>query len=128
MEDIQHKQDIQYLVETFYQKALNDAIIGPLFKAADFELEKHIPVMVSFWETILFDVITYQGNPMLKHLELNQTVALYANHFERWMSIWIETVSDKFKGPLADKAVIRARSIAQLMEYKIKQASQKTGL
>lgn len=129
MEDIKNKEDIQYLVETFYHNAVTDLLIGPVFKAAHFELEPHIPVMVSFWETILFDVITYKGNPMLKHLELNQTVALNPVHFERWMKIWTETVSEKFVGPLAEKALLRAQSIAQLMEFKIiKQAGQKTSL
>lgn len=128
MEDIQHKEDIAYLVEKFYQTALADPLIGPVFKAADFVLKDHIPVMVSFWETILFDVITYKGNPMLKHLELNQSVPLAPQHFERWMEIWTETVNNKFKGLLAEKAIIRARSIAQLMAYKILQAGQKTDL
>lgn len=128
MEDIQHQQDIQYLVTEFYKSALADPLIGPVFKAADFQLEDHIPVMVSFWETILFDVITYKGNPMLKHLELNQSVPLLPSHFERWMTIWIATVNNNFEGPLAGKAVIRAQSIAQLMAYKMKQAGQKTSL
>jgi hemoglobin len=128
MKDIQNKADIQYLVETFYGTALSDALIGPVFKQADFELEVHIPVMIAFWETILFDVITYSGNPMLKHLELNQRVPLQGPHFERWMQIWEETVKFKFEGPLAEKAVIRARSIAQLMSYKIQQAGHTTSL
>ncbi len=119
MDDINNKEDIQYLVESFYSNALTDPLIGPIFKEANFVLDAHIPTMVSFWETILFDVITYKGNPMLKHLELNRTVALDPIHFERWMKIWTETVSKKFEGPLAEKAIIRAKSIAQLMEYKI---------
>lgn len=123
MEDIQNKADIKYLVETFYSTALADPHIGPVFKDAGFVLESHIPVMVSFWETILFDVITYKGNPMLKHLALNLTVPLLPEHFERWMAIWTTTVNSRYCGPLAEKAVIRARSIAQLMEYKIKQTA-----
>ncbi|SMD12525.1 group III truncated hemoglobin [Pedobacter nyackensis] len=128
MNDIQHKEDIQYLVETFYHSALTDQLIGPVFRAANFKLEAHIPVMVAFWETILFDVITYKGNPMLKHLELNRTVPLKPAHFERWMKIWTDTVNNKFEGPIAQKAIVRATSIAQLMEYKINKADQKTGL
>lgn len=128
MKDIQNTTDIQYLVETFYSTALNDPLIGPVFKQADFELETHIPVMIAFWETILFDVITYSGNPMLKHLELNRRVLLKGPHFERWMQIWGETVRFKFEGPLAEKAVTRARSIAQLMNYKIQQAGRTTSL
>lgn len=128
MEDIQYKRDIRDLVETFYKSALADPLIGPVFTAAKFDLEQHIPIMVSFWETILFDVITYQGNPMLKHMELNRSVPLQPAHFERWMEIWKATINNKFSGPLAEKAIIRAMSIGQLMEYKIKQADQKTSL
>ena len=119
MRDLQDKQDIQFLVETFYNSALNDPTIGPVFKAANFSLEEHIPVMVSFWETILFDVITYRGNPMLKHIELNREVSLLPPHFEQWMKIWKATIMENFEGPVADQAITRASSIANLMQYKI---------
>lgn len=122
MKDITDSEDIQFLVETFYQAALTDPLIGPVFSAAKFDLQQHVPVMVSFWETILFDVITYRGNPMLKHLALNQMVRLKPEHFERWMEIWEKTVQQHYTGPLAEKAIIRARSIAQLMDYKITKA------
>jgi hemoglobin len=121
MRDIADKKDIQLLVENFYNQALQDETIGPLFKKAGFVLESHIPTMVSFWETILFDVITYSGNPMLKHIELNKTVPLMPADFEQWMHIWKNTVKTNFEGPLAEKAIIRASSIAHLMQHKIQQ-------
>lgn len=121
--DIQNQEDIRFLVIEFYNRALSDAVIGPVFKAANFSLEAHIPVMVTFWETILLDVVTYKGNPMLKHIALNKEVPLHGEHFERWMKIWEETIRTNFEGPVSDQAVSRATSIAQLMQYKIKQAS-----
>lgn len=121
MRDIADKKDIQLLVENFYNHALQDETIGPLFKKAGFVLESHIPTMVSFWETILFDVITYSGNPMLKHIELNKTVPLLPADFQQWMNIWENTVKTNFEGPLAEKAIIRASSIAHLMQHKIQQ-------
>jgi hemoglobin len=122
MNDIQNRADIQYLVENFYKTALADELIGPVFKAANFSLEQHIPVMVSFWETILLDVVTYRGNPMLKHIELNRRVPLNPLHFDRWMQIWIQTVNRKFNGLTAQQAINRASSIAGLMQHKIEQA------
>jgi hemoglobin len=121
MRDIADKKDIQLLVENFYNQALNDEKIGPLFGQAGFVLESHVPTMVSFWETILFDVINYSGNPMLKHIELNKTVPLMPEHFEQWMNIWKNTVKNNFEGPLAEKAIVRADAIAHLMQHKIKQ-------
>ncbi|TKC05943.1 group III truncated hemoglobin [Pedobacter frigoris] len=119
MRDIENREDIQYLVEAFYEKALKDEIIGPVFKAAHFSLEAHIPVMVTFWETILLDVVTYKGNPMLKHIALDKTVPLEPEHFARWMSIWTTTVAQKFDGLNAQQAINRADSIAKLMQFKI---------
>lgn len=121
--DIKDSNDIRFLVDTFYSNALTDPVIGPVFKAADFSLERHIPVMVTFWETILLDVVTYKGNPMLKHIALNKEVPLHAEHFEQWMKIWEATISADFEGPIADNAISRASSIGQLMQYKIKQSS-----
>lgn len=119
MNDIQNRKDLQLIIENFYGAALADPLIGPVFKAANFELEAHIPVMVSFWETILFDVISYKGNPMLKHIALNQDVPLLPEHFERWMKIWSTVIQSNFEGPVAENAITRATSIAHLMEYKI---------
>jgi len=126
--DIKDQEDIRFLVIEFYNQALTDEVIGPVFKAANFSLEAHIPVMVTFWETILLDVVTYKGNPMLKHIALNKEVPLHGEHFERWMKIWEETIKTHFEGPIADQAISRASSIGQLMQYKIKQASSPRGL
>jgi hemoglobin len=121
MRDIKNKEDIILLITRFYNEALEDHIIGPVFEKANFVLDSHIPTMVSFWETILFDVITYSGNPMLKHLELNKTIPLKHDHFEQWITIWKNTVKNNFEGPLTEKAIIRASSIAHLMQHKIEQ-------
>ena len=123
MKDITQQEDIQYLVETFYNKALADKVIGPVFAAAQFSLEQHIPVMVRFWETILLDVVSYKGNPMLKHIAMNKTIPLKPEHFESWLNIWKDTVNSKFSGLCAQQAVNRAEGIARLMQYKIDQSS-----
>lgn len=119
--DIANKADIQYLVETFYDKALKDDKLSPLFIAANFQLAEHIPVMISFWETILLDVVTYKGNPMLKHIMLHRAMPFKSEHFERWMEIWKETVRGSFSGDKAEEAISRAQGIARLMDYKISQ-------
>lgn len=119
MKDIETRDDIQLLVSLFYEKALHDAVIGNIFKEANFSLEEHIPVMVSFWETILLDVHTYSGNPMLKHIQLNQTIPLKSAHFDRWLAIWEETLNSNFKGSRAEQAIARAGSIAKMMQIKI---------
>lgn len=123
MKDIEKKEDINLLVNAFYGKALTDEIIGPVFREADFSLEQHIPVMVSFWETILLDEHTYSGNPMLKHIQLNQLVPLKPEHFQRWLALWEEVLKTHFKGARAEEALKRASSIAQMMQIKISRSA-----
>ena len=118
--DIENAEDIARLVNSFYTKVIDDATIGYIFKtAANFSLEKHLPIMVSFWNTLLFGVASYKGNPMLKHIELNKTIPLHTSHFKQWLHLWEETINENFNGKNATEAIFKAKSIADLMKYKI---------
>lgn len=118
--DIENIEDITTLVNAFYSKVIDDSTIGHIFKSVPyFSFEKHIPIMISFWETLLFGVASYKGNPMLKHIELNKTIPLNTEHFKQWLSLWEETVNVTFKGKNATEAIIKAKSIGCLIEHKI---------
>ncbi len=122
--DIEDVTDITILVNAFYTKVVDDATLGFIFKNIDhFSFETHISVMISFWETLLFGVASYKGNPMLKHIELNKTLPLNAEHFKQWLYLWEETVHEHFEGKNTDDAILKARNIAGLMQYKIQQTN-----
>lgn len=118
--DIEDLNDITFLVNSFYSKVINDAVIGYIFQnTPGFDFEKHIPKMISFWDTLLFGSMNYKGNPMLKHIELNKTIPLLPQHFTQWLSLWQETALENFEGNNANKAISKAKNIAELMQYKI---------
>jgi hemoglobin len=122
MKHIESREDIKLLVDQFYQKLLADELIGYLFTdIAKLDMEVHLPVMYDFWETMLLDHMIYTGNPMEKHLALNQKEKLLSEHFDRWLMHWENTVQQNFEGENADKAIERARNIALLMRYKVGQ-------
>ncbi len=113
-------KNIELLVNEFYKKVIPDPFIGPFFtKVAHFSWDVHIPIMVSFWETILLGATTYKGNPMIKHIELNKLSPLQQSHFERWLTLWRETINENFTGQKSTEAINRATTIAQLMQNKI---------
>jgi hemoglobin len=119
--DIENVEDIATLINTFYIKVVHDAAIGYIFKnTPHFSFEKHIPIMISFWETLLFGVSSYKGNPMLKHIELNKTIPLKSEHFAQWLYLWEETTKEMFEGKNANEAIEKAKSIGSLMQHKIK--------
>ena len=120
LRDIDTREDIETLVDSFYQKALKDDSISHFFtEVVVLDWSVHIPLICDFWETVLLGKVVYKGNPMVKHLELHQLSPLNEQHFDRWLYLWKQSIVNRYKGPVADEAYNRAYQIAQLMKYKI---------
>jgi len=118
--DITTRQDIEFLVNSFYQKVQQDPIIGHIFtQIAQVNWDHHLPKMYDFWETILFGQIGFKGNPMEVHFKLNQKYPLEQKHFDQWKLLFNATVEEHFEGEMAEQAKQKALSIADLMFFKI---------
>ena len=123
MKDIKGRNDIELLVDTFYNRVLDDEMLGPIFKdIARIELTRHMPIMYNFWETTLFHTGAYKGNPMEVHARLNVKIKLTKTHFDQWLALFETTVDELFDGEIAHTAKTRARSIATVMQIKMAQA------
>lgn len=120
--DIENREDLLLLVTRFYEKLLADDSISYLFTAvAKINLEHHLPVLVDFWDSILFQSDTYRKNAMQLHMLLHQQSPLQKHHFETWLRYFKETVDELFEGEKAFLAKERATSIATVMQIKISQ-------
>lgn len=120
--DLESRGDLLVLVTRFYDKLLNDSSISYLFTdVAKINLEHHLPVLVDFWDSILFQSDTYRKNAMQPHLDLHQKSPLLDHHFDTWLRYFTETVDKFFEGEKAFLAKERALSIATIMKIKIKQ-------
>ena len=129
MKNLENREDIIFLIDTFYKKILIDDKIGFFFtKVIKLDWSKHIPIMYDFWETTLLGVAKYKGNPMLKHIELNAMEELNSEHFERWTSLWTKTVQENFVGEISEQAIKKAKQIGGLMKFKIDQQTTKPKL
>lgn len=118
--DIRNREDIRLLMERFYDKLLADDSISYLFTdVAKINLEHHFPVLVNFWDSILFQADTYQKNAMKPHHDLHLQSPLQAHHFKTWLGYFIATVNELFDGDKAELAKQRATSIATVMQIKV---------
>ena len=118
--DIQSRDDILQIIEAFYKRLLADPVMAPIFlEVAKIDLEEHLPILVDFWDSILFFTATYQGNAMEPHLRLHDEYPFKKEHFRRWLAFFNLSVDEGFAGKKAALMKDRAKSIALLMEVKV---------
>ncbi len=114
LSDIEDEASIKLLVDTFYQKVREDGLIGPVFDQAVQDWDKHMPTMYAFWTHLLFRRGEYSGNPWAKHAPLD----VEKEHFQRWLILFRETVSELFDGPVSQQALAAAQSIAHSFQIR----------
>lgn len=111
--DIQTREDCERLVRAFYGKAMTDPMIGFLFTdVAKLDLEEHVPVITSFWATMLLGERSYGGGAFAPHVSLHRKAGLRGPHFERWLVLWSGTVDELFVGERAEEAKAHAQRVA----------------
>lgn len=117
--DIETREDIDALMNEFYKRAFADGLIGYIFTdVIKLDLEKHLPIIGDFWESMLLGNNVYGRhgrNPLLIHAEINEKTPLQTKHFRRWLEIFHATVDEMFAGEKADFAKSRAEAVANRM-------------
>jgi hemoglobin len=108
--------DIKLLVNTFYDKVREDTFIGPIFnERIQNRWPEHLAKMYTFWQTVLLGDHTYYGSPFPPHAQL----PVEREHFERWLSLFSQTLNELFTGQKAEEAMWRADKMAEMFQYKI---------
>lgn len=109
------EENIAKLVATFYGRAREDDLIGPIFNAAVKDWDHHIAQISDFWSSMLLRTGRYEGRPMRPHLVL----PLRAEHFDRWLALFETTAREIFESDVAEAFMVRARRIADSFEMGI---------
>ncbi|HEX7790795.1 MAG TPA: group III truncated hemoglobin, partial [Afipia sp.] len=102
------EENIARLVATFYGRAREDDLIGPIFNAQVKDWNHHIAQISDFWSSMLLKTGRYDGRPMRPHLMLPLT----AEHFDRWLALFETTAREIFDGDVSEAFMISARRIA----------------
>ena len=114
--DILSLEDIKLLVDTFYDKVQKDELIGAIFNdRIQDRWPQHLAKMYTFWQTVLLGEHTYYGSPFPPHAKL----PVEKEHFDRWLSLFSQTLGELFSGEVASEAMWRANKMAEMFQYKI---------
>ncbi len=116
MGTINSREDISKLVHTFYGKIRKNELLGPIFGShiSEEQWPEHLEKLTSFWETNLFGVAKFKGNPSRKHIKVDKNMnhSISQSHFGTWLQLWFETIDQLFEGDLALKAKQLARKMS----------------
>lgn len=113
-QDIKNREDVFLLVSTFYTKVRANEKIGFFFNDIIKDWPAHLEKLTDFWETNLFMVSKFRGNPMKAHKEVDREFdhSIEQAHFGEWLTLWYQTLDELFEGERANIAKNRARNMA----------------
>lgn len=120
LRDIETRADCERLVRAFYGRAFVDPMIGWIFvDVAKLDLDAHVPVVASFWETVLLGGRSYRGGTFAPHAAIHARIGLRPGHFEQWLTLWRLTVDELFYGERAETAKAHALRVARAFERRL---------
>jgi len=96
------EDDLHRLVQTFYGRIRQDALLGPIFNGAIDDWDHHLGKLQAFWSSVMLGSGRYKGQPMAVHLR--QEAHMTPEAFARWLQLWNETTADLLD-PLAAQAL-----------------------
>lgn len=119
--DITSREDLTVLMTAFYHELLSKPEISYIFTdVAKMNMKTHLPLIVDFWEMIVFQKNTYEKNVMKIHESLNLHSTFRKEHFNIWLRTFNLITDRLFSGTNAELVKQRALSIATMMQIKLK--------
>ena len=88
-----NEDDIRRVVRAFYTEVQKDEMLAPVFatRIGTGEWDAHMDHIIDFWSSIFLKTGRFNGNPMRKHLGLENITPA---HFTRWLALF-EAVSNR---------------------------------
>lgn len=103
------EQQIAVLVRLFYERALKNDLLRPVFEAAISDWKVHHQIVQDFWSKTLLGTDRYHGHPYPVHAQL----PLKPEHFDLWLELFRETAREVLPSDAAESAIFRAEHMAE---------------
>lgn len=120
--DIEGREQIEQLVDRFYEKVRADDLLGPIFTdIAKVDWSSHLPRLYAFWQTVLFGEGGFRGNPLGIHFKLLAETPMDWPRFQRWLDLFQATVDELFAGEHAAHIKRAADDMAHVIYSRLNQ-------
>jgi hemoglobin len=114
---IENREDLSLLVNTFYTKIRADTEIGFYFNNMITDWAEHLEKLTDFWETNLFGGKKYKGDPIAAHnkVDTHSNHQITSHEFGIWLNLWFETLDELFEGEQVSILKRRARKMSTFL-------------
>lgn len=107
-------EQLATLVDRFYAKVREDAVLGPVFNGAIANWPEHLEKLSAFWSSVMLTSGRYKGNPMMAHLK--HVAEIRPSMFERWLDLWRQTAVETLDEAGAAGVIAKAERIAESLQ------------
>ena len=120
MRDLDTCAEIHDLVVRFYREVVLDELLGPVFgEVAEVDWSTHIPKLIDFWCRVLLGHPGYDGYILGAHEHVHELQEFNVELFDRWYLLFVASVDEGWRGPIADKAKAHAARIAAVLARRL---------
>jgi len=100
---------VERMVRLFYERALADEVLGPIFRGAIHDWEAHIATVRDFWSGVLHGTDRYKGNDFAPHAKLR----FEPEAFDHWLPVFQSAARDALSRQDAEKATRIAQHMVE---------------
>ena len=127
--DLDSRSEIHNLVVHFYREVIFDDLLGPVFgQVARVDWSIHIPKLIDYWCRVLLNHADYDGYVLGPHQRVDELEPFSVELFDRWYLLFVSSVDERWRGPMAEKAKVHAARIAAMLARKVLGAEWHTPL
>ena len=109
---------LSVLVDLFYARVREDAMLGPIFNNAIADWPEHLEKLTAFWSSVMLTSGRYKGQPLAAHIR--QASRIDNASFDRWLALWKQTTEELFDPALAARLQEKAARIAESLQLGIR--------
>ncbi|MEP1963599.1 group III truncated hemoglobin [Tateyamaria sp.] len=113
------RRDIANVVKAFYARVRVHPVLGPIFAAHVDDWPTHEEKITCFWANAILFERSYDGNPMQVHI---QTGDVLPAHFEPWLALFDETLTELIASPQREQWSHLAHRIGRGLSFGVTDA------
>ncbi len=118
--DLSSRSSIHDLVVGFYRELVMDELLAPVFEeVAEVDWARHIPLLIDYWCRILLGHDSYQGTILAAHRHVHDREPFRVDHFDRWYTLWVQAIEERWSGPFAEEAKQHAAKIGATLARRL---------